>query len=181
MVIYKRALSASLLAPLVIAGVVGCSTQPREELTPQKSDSAPESAVMTEQEALDAAQQAYGDYLNVSNQILQEGAKHPEELKIFLSEDQYEQEKKTLSEIRQNEQHLEGIVRFDGLHLQEIRQSSISVYLCLDAAGARIVDKMGDSPTLTAQRWPLLVTFSKNSDDRFLISGSETWTGTNFC
>jgi hypothetical protein len=181
MVIYTRVLTATLLLPLVLGGVVGCSTLPSEPSTPHNTTAPTSGVVMTEQEALDAAQKAYGEYLNVSNQILQEGAIHPEELKDFLSEDQYEQEKKTLSEISQNEQHLEGIVKFDGLHLQEISQSSISVYLCLDASEARVIDKLGDSPTLTAQRWPLLVTFSKNSDDRLLIFGSETWTGTNFC
>jgi hypothetical protein len=182
MVIYKRALSASLLAPLVIAGVVGCSTQPREELTPQKSDSAPESAVMTEQEALDAAQQAYGEYLAMSDLIAQEGGLNSERLKPFVTDEQYTNETEGLSNYSSSNLHLAGSTSFDSVHIANPDPQNFSVYLCIDNTNARIVDSrdLDVTPLGRVERWPLVVSFSFQSESH-LVSGSETWTGSNFC
>lgn len=179
--ISKSALSATLIAPVVLFGIVGCAQQSAEEPALKNSESSVLPIEMTEQEALEAAQNVYTEYLNASNLLLQDAAINPEMLKEFLSDDQYAQELLTLSAVRERSQYLAGSVKFDGLHIQEIRSKSFSAYLCLDASGAKIVDQSGNSPLLEAQRWPLLVTFSKKSENNFLISGSETWTGTNFC
>jgi hypothetical protein len=183
MVIYKRALSASLLAPLVIAGVVGCSTQPREPSKPHSTSASSPVVVITEQEALDAAQKAYGEYLAMSDLIAQEGGVNPERLKPLVSEGLLGAEESGFLEISSNGWHAEGNSRFDRFNLQVWTGTKLTSYLCIDHSDIRLLDINSVDVTNPSRidRYPLQITFAFEEGHNPIIESSETWTGENYC
>jgi hypothetical protein len=181
MVIYTRVLTATLLLPLVLGGVVGCSTLPSEPSTPHNTDAPSLGVVMTEQEALDAAQKAYGEYLAMSDLIAQEGGVNPERLMPFVTEANYSSELNAFQSIQLHSQHLEGKTEFDSMHIQNSEGEKIVTYLCLDVSQARLLNSDNSVVSVPALRWPLIVRFATSSNGLLAVDGSETWTGTNFC
>lgn len=137
---------------------------------------------MTEQEALDAAQRAYADYLAMSDLIAQEGGVNPNRLSGLVTPDQFQNEAEGLASYASNGFHLVGSSSFDSVHIANSDLNNFSLYLCIDNSNARIHNSENSdvTPTSRVDRWPLLVDFSIQSNIA-LVSGSETWTGTNFC
>ena len=167
--------------PLIAIALAGCSAQTP---TPQETTAAPEQKPLfaTDAEALAAAEAAYANYLEVSDQIARDGGANPERLKGLLSSDQYQTEVSSFQNYVTKDIHSSGQMSFDSLHIASSDSEIVSAYLCLDSSQSRVLDSSGIdvTPSSREDRWPLFVTFeSKNGT--LVISGSETWTGTNFC
>ena len=167
--------------PLIAIALAGCSAQqPAPKETAAATDQKPLFA--TDEEALAAAQSAYAKYLEVSDQIARDGGANPERLEGMLSGGQYQTEVSSFQNYVSKGIHSTGQMTFDSLHIANSNSQNLSAYLCLDSSQSRVIDAAGNdvTPSSRQDRWPLLVTFeSKNG--ALLISGSETWTGTNFC
>ena len=167
--------------PLIAIALAGCSAQPP---APKEATAAPEQKPLfaTDAEVLAAAEAAYANYLEVSDQIARDGGANPERLKGLLSGDQYQSEVTSYQNYVSKGIHSSGQMTFDSLHIASSDSQNVSAYLCLDSSQSRVIDSAGNdvTPSSREDRWPLLVTFeSKNG--ALVISGSETWTGTNFC
>lgn len=183
MVIYTRALSAVLIAPLVIGGLVGCSAQSREISTPQTTNTSSPNILMTEQEALDAAQKTYGEYLAMSDLIAQEGGVNPERLSPLVSQGLLGAEESGFNEISSNRLHAVGNSRFDRFKLQVWTGRELTSYLCIDHSEIRLLDINSEDVTNPSRidRYPLQITFSFEEGNKPKIESSETWTGENYC
>lgn len=167
--------------PLIALALAGCSAQ---QPAPKETTAAAEQKPMfaTDEEALAAAQAAYTNYLEVSDQIARDGGANPERLKGLLSSEQYLLEVNSFQNYVSKAIHSSGLTTFDSLHLAESDAARISAYLCLDSSQSRVLDVNDKdvTPSNRVDRWPLLIHF-EYLNGNLVLSGSDTWTGTNFC
>ena len=171
---------ALILVPLVAVALTACAAQVTP--VPTSTEAVTEKPLFaTDEEALSAAQAAYANYLEVSDQIARDGGANPERLKALVSSTQYPIEIAPFKELQSSGATMSGSSSFDQLHIQSIDSKVVSAYLCLDNSAVVLNQTDGSQKQSTNQRWPLLVSFSENSDGSLVLSGSETWTGTNFC
>ncbi|MDH6208094.1 hypothetical protein [Aurantimicrobium minutum] len=166
--------------PLIAIALAGCSAQTH---TPQETTAATEQKPLfaTDAEALAAAEAAYANYLEVSDQIARDGGANPERLKGFVSQDQYLTEIEPFTAMKTEGSAQTGQSSFDTLHLQTFTGEEVTAYLCLDNSKVSITTAYGETKTPSTPRWPLLVSFKLDSNNKLVLSGSETWSGTNFC
>jgi hypothetical protein len=171
---------ALIAVPAIALALAGCSAQ--EPATQPTTSTEVKSLFSSDEEALAAAEATYANYLQVSDQIARDGGANPERLIPILNETQYQIEKTSFDGYVSKRIHASGDMRFDSIHLASSGQGEVSVYLCLDSSQSRVIDASNNdvTPSTRVDRWPLLVSF-QNSGGRLILSGSETWTGTNFC
>ncbi|MDH6533247.1 hypothetical protein M2119_001484 [Aurantimicrobium minutum] len=181
--ISKSALSATLIAPVVLFGIVGCAQQPAEKPALENSESSVLPIEMTEQEALEAAQSAYAEYLAMSDLIAQEGGVNPERMEPYVSPELLKDEITGFQVIENNAWHAEGNSFFDNFAMQVKSGSKLTTYLCIDHSRIRLFDKTSTDVTSPSRidRYPLQVTFALEDGTNFKIESSETWVGENFC
>ena len=168
-----------IAVPLIAIALAGCSTQQPTEETSTAAQEQP--LFSSDEEALAAAQAAYANYLEVSDQIARDGGANPERLKGLVSESMYQSEKATLDSFVEKQIVMNGQTSFDSSHVQEVTQNSVSIYLCLDTSSAGLSSNSGTVNQATASRWPLIVTMSKGGSGNLVLADSQTWSGTNFC
>lgn len=171
-----------ILVPLIVVALAACSAQ--TPATPTTTDAAAEKPLFaSDEEALAAAQSAYAHYLEVSDQIARDGGANPERLQGLVSTEQLQIESQNSKEYVSSGFHGEGQTNFDTFHIADPDQRHFSAYLCVDVTNFKLLNAEGAevTPKTRVNRWPLLVNFSFDSNGKALISGSETWTGTNFC
>lgn len=171
---------ALIAVPAIALALAGCSAQ--EPATQPTTSTEVKPLFSSDEEALAAAEAAYANYLQVSDQIARDGGANPERLTSILSQSQYQIEKASFDGYVSKQIHSSGEMRFDSIHLSNSGEDGVSVYLCLDSSQSRVLDSsnIDVTPSERVDRWPLLVSF-QNVDGKLIISGSETWTGKNFC
>ena len=166
--------------PLLAIALAGCSAQPP---TSKETTSANEQKPLfaTDAEALAAAEAAYANYLEVSDQIARDGGANPERLKGLVTPEMYLSEKSTLDSYAKKSIVMSGKTLFDTGHIQSVTENSVSMYLCLDTSEAGLSAPEGPVNGSSINRWPLIVTMSVVSSGKLLLADSQTWPGTNFC
>lgn len=171
-----------LSVPVVALSLTACSVTSTTP-APVNTSSAETPAFATDEEALAAAQAAYAEYLQVSDQIARDGGANPERLSKYVSNSLFDEEIKGFQEIQTSALKAIGNSKFDTLHLQSNDGGSISTYLCIDHSMIRIFDTSGTDVTnpTRSDRIPLVVTFQVLNNDRLIIEKSETWSGENYC
>lgn len=165
---------------LALTGCVGDEPMPSLPPTPSA-----ESVFESEEEALAAAEEAYAAYLDMSNLIASEGGADPERIAPFVTGGQIENEEKTYEYYRINGLHAAGPVTADSISLQQLSQdgsdAQVTIYLCLDASQARLLDSTGTdvTPDDRPERAGFEVTLSGSESLR--VARSEPWAGESFC
>lgn len=171
-----------IAVPLIAIALAGCSTQqPTEEISTAAAQEQP--LFSSDEEALAAAQAAYANYLEVSDQIARDGGANPERLKGLVSKSLYSDELSGFKQLQDAAWFASGRSTFDGVHLQKTSGSEISAYLCIDHSQIRLLDAGGLDVTSPSRvdRYPLVVTFSSSDNGVLTIDSSNTWSGQNFC
>ena len=171
-----------IAVPLIALALAGCSAQ--QPVPQQNSVSVEEKPLFaSDEEALAAAQAAYANYLEVSDQIARDGGANPERLNGLVTSVQYSSELENYRSYSQAGLHASGTSTFDSFHISNPDLENFSAYVCVDVSSSRVIDFSGKDVTGVgrADRWPLVVSFSFDGNGNALISGNETWTGTNFC
>lgn len=167
--------------PLIALALAGCSAQKSQ---PKESTTAAEQKPMfaTDEEALAAAQAAYANYLEVSDQIARDGGANPERLKGLVSAQLLTESEGVFSDYLEKSIAVEGQTAFDSLHVAGISSKSASFYVCLDVGGTRLVSaNVGDvTPAGRQSRLPIIFEISKTGG-AFTIESSEVWSGRNYC
>jgi hypothetical protein len=170
------ALAVSLLA----LSFAGCATAPTDSTPPNAAvEQAP--AFATDEEALAAAQAAYAEYLAVSDQIAREGGANPERLEKVVDQRLLPSELTTLANFESRGIYMQGQSHFDTAHLQEVTDSKITIYLCLDTSDALLLDKNATVQSVQETRFPMVVSFLVTKNKVLKLSDSESWSGQNFC
>lgn len=168
-----------LLAMLVVASValVGCvpGDQPAPSPTPTET-----AVFASEEEALAAAEEVYGNYLATLDAIFEDGGENPERLLEFASEEVFEQEAPGF-ELFQS-QGLTGIgsARFT-MTIQSYEPSgSVAAYVCDDISTTDVVDQTGTSvvPLDRVSRYSNEV---RLSGAPLKVVSRMPWTGTDVC
>ena len=168
--------------PLIAVALAGCSAQqPAPKETAAAAAQKPLFA--SDEEALAAAQAAYANYLEVSDQIARDGGANPERLKGLVSDSLYTDEVSGFQQIAQEQSIAVGSSSFDTIHLQGIDSKSLTTYLCIDHSQIHLQNLSGQDVTSPnrVDRYPLVVTFASDGNGSLIIESSESWSGQNFC
>jgi hypothetical protein len=171
--------------PLIAIALAGCAAQ---QPTPQQSSGVEEQTPLfsSDEEALAAAQAAYANYLEVSDQIARDGGAKPERLKEFVSDNLYSEQESAYLDLQKSGLHAGGTTSSDHFRVQDYVSSTTSTkmisYVCIDVSENPVLNSEGldVTPTTRQSRIPLEIGFALFKD-KVLIESSEVWSGTNFC
>ena len=177
--------AAALVTVLLLAGCV-----PREPVITPEPDPASTPVFASDEEALAAATEAYARYLEVSDQIAQDGGSRVDRISSHVTVDQGFKEIENFGDLKDSGRIIQGPTKFDTLTLQQHLTAAdgtetVTVYLCLDVSSTLVLDVDGNdvTPVDRTNRLPLEVEFevARSEPKELLVSRSEPWSGTNFC
>ena len=143
----------------------------------------------SDEEALAAAEEAYGAYLTASALVTSEGGTNPERVYPYLADAYREKAIEGYSLYVERGWRSEGTGVFDSATLQQYADdgagvAEVSLYLCLDVSAIRIYDSSGlDVTPERDERLPLEVQFANAAEfsAELVQTGSELWPGDDFC
>lgn len=133
-------LSAALLLTALV--LTGCTTPTPMPTAPPEPSIVPVFA--SDEEALAAAEEAYGRFLATSDEIIRDGGAHPERLAPLVSSALYERELAGFSVLTERGIRGTGSTTFV-LRLQSFDTSHVTVYACNDYSNTDMVDESGAS------------------------------------
>lgn len=178
---------APAIAIVALLTLTGCGPD-RDPVLPDPEPSA-SPIFASDEEALAAAEEAYGAYLAASDEVLAAGAVDPEPLYAFLADEYRKEATAGLAHYVDRGWHTSGASSFDSVQLQQYADAGdgvaeIVIYLCVDVSQLRILDASSNDVTPQRQdRIPLEVQFRNSSDysAELVQIGSEVWSGEDFC
>lgn len=143
----------------------------------------------SDEEALAAAEAAYAEYLAVSNLVLSEGGAMPERVVPFLADSYKSQPLEAIAIFAERGWRTSGSAVFSSVQLQQYFDdrkgvAEIVIYGCLDLSGSRVLDESGQDVTPDRDELvPLEVSFINVAEysTELVQSGSEVWSGEDFC
>jgi hypothetical protein len=141
----------------------------------------------SEEEALAAAEDAYADYLEMSNLISSEGGVDPERIAPFVTEEQLEEEIEAASYLSENGLRVSGEIRATQLVLQQYHEADgvaeVAAYACLDVSNARAVDEAGvdRTPADRPDTIALEITIIARGLESPILASSDQWQDSSFC
>ncbi|WP_306894706.1 hypothetical protein [Agromyces albus] len=180
----------SLAAAGAIAlALSGCTGAPGPTPTPSASTDTAEPIFASDEEALAAAEASYVRYLEVVDKLTQDGGSDPDRVRDVATPAYAVELLDSLQRLRESGNHTVGATRYEDMRLIERGESDgsakVSVYLCLDVSDIRVVNAGGSdvTPADRAARAPIQAQFesSANNSAELLPSGSESWSGDDFC
>ena len=177
--------AAIVLAALaVVLSLSGCfADEEPAPTTPPVPTATPVFA--TEEEALAAAEEAYANYLRVTDAIFADGGSNPERLLDVATESQFQRELVGYEELASDHLHGVGSSRFDSSVLQSFHSgddSTAVIYTCLDISETDIRNSKGESTVAPGRIERFTTEVSFDLDERRLLVASDVpWTGESLC
>jgi hypothetical protein len=100
----------------------------------------------SDEEALAAAEEAYGKYLETVALVMADGGREPERLRPFLTEKLFESELTSYEQLAANGWHGVGSYSFE-MSPQDVdlTAGNVSVYVCDDRSQIDVLDANGES------------------------------------
>ena len=179
---------ALAVVPLVVivAALVGCADATR--IPPPEPSSAIEPLFASDEEALEAATEAYEQFLAVSGQILREGGQGPERLKPLVSDAVYESEAEGFALLEENGWRAVGESVLIGSELQQHTPgppgiAEVIAYVCVSVENNDIVDTAGLSQVATdrATEVSFEIVFTSMPSGSLTIDRKTTWADSAAC
>lgn len=181
-----RSTPAILAALVTLVALTGC--QP--DATPIIPDPVPSSDLLfeSEEEALAAAEEAYGAYQDVESLIFVDGGQEPERISPYATGDALELALAGFENFRESGYRAVGASEYALTALQQYSaergdgKDVVGAYLCLDVEPVDVLDADGNSVVSSTR--PGLQSFEVSFDlveDRLLLSRLEPWTGGDVC
>jgi hypothetical protein len=179
-----RAGRMTAVACACLIAVAGCAPTPAPQPTTNPPTAAP--IFESDEEALAAATEAYGNYLRLSNEIAHGGGNDAQRMSEVATGEALQSEVESLEGMRRAGTIGVGEVRFDNLEMQsaDFAAGLLTAYVCLDVSGTDVVDASGLSvlPDDRVDRLPLEIGFVYEAEmHRLLLERTEVWDGENFC
>ena len=176
------------LAVLVAALAVGGCVEDEPDPT-QSPDPSPSPLFESDEEALAAAEEAYGRYQAVEDEVFAEGGAGSERIEEVAVRDALEAARLGFSELASNGYRGVGRTKFDSFELQqyapEIESENVVIaYVCLDFSESDIVDQANMSIVSPDRlvRQPFEVSFDLSaSGSGLILAMREPWTGAGTC
>jgi hypothetical protein len=134
----------------------------------------------SDEEALAAAEEAYGKFLAATDAVIRDGGSEPERVQAYLSPELYQRELAGYEQLAQNGWHGVGSTTFD-LKLQRFFGGTVVAYACDDVSQTDVVDSNGESVVLAgrAERVAYEVEFDARND--LVIVRKDVWSGGGVC
>lgn len=173
--------TARLPLPLLLITLVlaGC-TQPDPMPTPPSTPSA-SPVFASDEEALAAAEEAYGKYLETVDAILADGGSNAERLKPLVTPALFEHEREGFATYASKGWRGIGTRTFT-LALQQYDSTGITAYSCDDLTNTDVVDTSGASIVSDTRENEYAFEVSFELNDRSLVVASkELWDGGGVC
>ena len=144
-----RSVPTLVVAAIALLALTSC--QP--DAAPIIPDPVPTTDMLfeSEEEALAAAEEAYGAYLDVSNLILSEGGANPQRLLEVAGEDVYAVELEGIRDLQAKGWHSVGASTIEDVTLQFYDATAttgdpvVVVYACLNVSDVDVLDSDGNS------------------------------------
>jgi hypothetical protein len=164
-----------LLIALVLAGCTPSQPMPTPPSTPSTAP-----VFASDEEALAAAEEAYGKYMAAADEVIRGGGLQPELVKSYLSADLYERDEESFKQFAENGWFGIGRATFT-MHLQRYDERALISYVCDDFSGTDVLNTDGQSVVAAERqtRIPYEVEFSVVDD--MLIVRKEIWSGGGVC
>jgi hypothetical protein len=183
--IIPRLSGAALAVALMLTGCVPTTTPPGP--TPKPSGTP---VFANEAEALAAATKAYAAYVKVSDEITADGGANPERIAPYVTAAQLKRDAEVFAKYSSKSITSVGATRSDRVRIQRYEDTGelafeLSVYLCLDLSGIRLINLQSEdiTPAGLDRPSPMQVTFAFTDSQRnvIVVERSESWPGKDFC
>lgn len=159
--------------------ISGCSPEAAVPSAPPKAEAEPLFA--SDEEALEAAEAAYAEYLDVSNRILENGGEGGEQLAPLVSDEVFEEEESGFQYRRDNNLTSVGGTELIGSSLQQVIEgpegTEVVAFVCLSYESVDVIDQDGNS-VVPADRAPVVTyeaTVAFESPDQWVLVSNEFW------
>lgn len=142
----------------------------------------------SDEEALAAAEEAYGAYQDTEDLVSAEGGENAERLELVATRDALKAGLAGMTVFRESGYHAVGSTEVASLTLQQFdaypaaNEAVVSAYLCLDLSNLDVVDSSGSS-VVSASR-PAQQAFEVSfdmQDDHLILGSREPWEGEGVC
>lgn len=182
---------ALAVVPLVVlvAALVGCSGATR--IPPPEPSSSIEPLFASDEEALEAATEAYEEYLVASNAVTASADLDVEPIEGLVTAEYLENEIPALDAFSEGGFRSSGETRLVSSELQQVfvdedGRSTVVVYVCLDVSGIRLVDATGSDVTPEDRASFVGLEVELTTDEvpggpGLLVNRSDQWTGSGIC
>lgn len=180
----------ALLTGLLVALTLVACVPDNEPVRPDPSPTA-SPIFASDEEALAAAEAAYGAYLAVSDQILAEAGADSDRLLSVATSDLYADAIAGFESFASKEWRSVGTTSFDSAELQNFDPHAtpgdpmVVFYVCVDLSGIDVLDSTGTSVVspnrIDRSPYQVAVTTVDADDAGLIVAGDEPWGGENFC
>ncbi|MET4580638.1 hypothetical protein ABIE21_000128 [Conyzicola nivalis] len=173
---------------MTVAALSVSACAPPSPAKPPRPSPSSTALFATDEEALAAAEEAYREYLSVTDAILSDGGSDPERLLVVASQSVYEKQLPGYRHVAENGWRGTGTTLVDSISIQDFqpmsKTSQIVIHACVDVSNVDVVDSSGRSVVSPSrpERTPFEVAFTAATSDRSLVLSGETpWSGNDFC
>ena len=178
------AAATALGITLSIAALASCTSEPGEMPVPSPSVTP---VFASEEEALAAAEELYGDYVAYANALGQSGWADPSGFEEYLVGEALDEEIAGANSFHDSGWLQTGSTSFDSVTLQRLEDQGvgsvdITIYVCSDVSEVDVIDSDGVSVVSEDRppRQPLEVEM-QDSDGSLKIVRRDGWSGASFC
>ncbi|MGW9630211.1 hypothetical protein ACWGST_05870 [Agromyces sp. NPDC055520] len=181
------ALAAAGAIALLLSGCTGADPAPSPLPSPSADAAGP--IFGSDEEALAAASKSYATYTATVDQLTQDGGADPERIRPVVADDYAAELLESLQRLSESGNHTTGATTFDQMKLVQRTEidgaAEVTTYVCIDVSAVRVLSGAGAdvTPSERTERRPLVATFVSSTQDpkELLPSGSEQWSGDDFC
>ena len=143
----------------------------------------------SDEEALAAAEEAYGNYQVVEDQIFNAGGTGEEQVRQYATGDALDAALAGFKKFQSAGYHSVGSTAFQVTELQQYVPFAedgvgvVSIYLCLDVSQVDVVDSSGQSVVAATRpaRQAFEASFDQGAGSKLILSTLEPWTGAGVC
>jgi len=175
--------AAVALVVVAALSVSGCA--PPSPAKPPTSSPSSTALFASDEEALAAAEEAYAEYVSVTDQVFQEGGQGVERLAAVARGRQLTEDEAGFEDVSKSGYRSTGHTEFDSTKLQRnsMTKSGVAevvVYLCQDISSVDVVDTAGNSVVLESRpdriRYEVTLVSDANADaPRLFVSNRVPW------
>lgn len=164
----------------VPAALTGC--------TPVQAEGSPSPrppGFATDDEAYEAAVAVYAEYSRISEEVGQAGGEGAERFLDYTNREYANQLLREVHAMREKGLRFTGAGTFEPKGLEEIDEErrQLSIRICEGVGDSRLLDAQSNdiTPADRTPITPILVGFSTTKFGRLVITGSDLWSGDDFC
>lgn len=181
----RSAVAALGLGLALVGAAVSSCSGPGVVVQPPAPDPSSTPVYASEEEALAAAEEAYGAYVDALNSLGQSGWKESAGLSEVARGPALTEQLASATELASKGYRQVGASTFDHVTIQQYDSHHpvlITLYLCIDVSAVDVVDANGRSVVSTErpERQPREVDID-DVDGSLKVSRSDAWSGDDFC